>query len=301
LVSGTVFDIKKFSIHDGPGIRTTVFLKGCPLDCWWCHNPESQSVQPELMVRPQRCISCGACLVACTHGAISSQGDAIITDQDRCAVCGACVETCYAEAREMVGRTMTVNDVMAVIARDIPFYDESGGGATFSGGEPLLQPAFLLALLQECRAQEIHTALDTCGFASWTTLERIRPHVDLFLYDLKLMDEERHRQFTGVSNTPILRNLVKLSENGHEIIIRFPLVPGFNDDHDNIRKLAAFIARLPGPVQVDVLPYHHTAADKYQRLNRHYALSNTRPPDEEAVTEIRRMLEAEDLTVKIGG
>jgi len=301
LVSGTVFDIKKFSIHDGPGIRTTVFLKGCPLDCWWCHNPESQRVEPELMVRPQRCISCGACLVACTHGAISTRGDAIITDQDHCEVCGACVETCYAEAREIVGRTMTVDDVMAVIARDIPFYDESGGGATFSGGEPLLQPAFLLALLQACRAQEIHTALDTCGFASWTTLERIRPHVDLFLYDLKLMDEDRHRQFTGVSNAPILHNLIKLSENDHEIIIRFPLVPGFNDDHDNIRQLAAFVARLPRPVQVDVLPYHHIAAEKYQRMNRDYALANTRPPDEEAVNEIRRMLEARDLTVKIGG
>jgi pyruvate formate lyase activating enzyme len=301
LVSGTVFDVKKFSIHDGPGIRTTVFLKGCPLDCWWCHNPESQHVEPELMVRPQRCISCGACLVACSHGAISTQGDAIITDQERCTVCGACVETCYAEAREMVGRTMSVNDVMVAIARDIPFYDESGGGATFSGGEPLLQPTFLLALLQACRAQEIHTALDTCGFASWATIERIRRHVDLFLYDLKLMDDSRHRQFTGVSNEPILRNLIKLSENGHEIIIRFPLVPGFNDDHDNVRQLAAFAATLPHPVQVDVLPYHHTAADKYQRLNRHYALSNTRPPAEETVTEIRRMLEAQDLMVKVGG
>ena len=253
------------------------------------------------MVRDNRCIGCGACLKACAQGAISMHNEKIVTDYERCTVCGACVETCYAEAREMVGRTMTVKDVMAVIERDIPFYDESGGGATFSGGEPLVQPAFLQELLNACSEKEIHTALDTCGFASWATMERIRHHVDLFLFDLKLMDDERHKRFTGVSNQPILRNLTKLSENAHEIIIRFPLIPGFNDDHDNVRQIAEFAAALPHLARVDVLPYHHTAADKYHRLNRSYVLSDTHPPTEDTIAGINGMLEAHELTVRIGG
>jgi pyruvate formate lyase activating enzyme len=301
LVTGIVFDIKKFSIHDGPGIRTTVFFKGCPLSCWWCHNPEGQSPAPELVLRESRCIRCGACLEVCAQGAISWDGDVVSTDREKCILSGACVEVCYAEAREMVGQEMTVAQVMAEIERDIAFYDQSGGGATFSGGEPLLQRDFLLALLRACREEEIHTAVDTCGFAAWETLDSIRRHVDLFLYDLKLMDEARHRKFTGVSNELILKNLQRLSAQGHSIFLRVPIIPGINDDAENIRQIGTFAAALPHLKRVDILPYHRAAAEKYHRLNKIYSLPETRPPSDEKMAEITQILRGFGLQVKTGG
>jgi len=300
-VSGIIFDIKKFSIHDGPGIRTTVFLKGCPLSCWWCHNPESQTPQPELVFRESRCIRCGACLDVCDQGAISWDGDVIATDGGKCTICGDCVEVCYAEAREMVGQEMTVAQVMEEIERDLPFYDESGGGVTFSGGEPLLQRDFLLALLRACKEKEIHTAVDTCGFATWETLDGIRKHVDLFLYDLKLMDEAKHRKCTGVSNELILKNLQMLSAQGHNIFVRVPVIPGINDDEESVRQIGTFAAALPHLDQVDILPYHQAAAEKHDRLNRIYGLPETRPPSDERMAEIAQILEEFGLRVKVGG
>ena len=285
--TGIVFDIKKFSIHDGPGIRTTIFFKGCPLRCWWCHNPESQSPEPELTFRKSRCIGCGACREACSRGAIAAD---LSVNAELCTLCGECVIACYAEAREMVGREMSVAQVMAEIERDVPFYDESGGGVTFSGGEPLAQPDFLLALLQACREREIHTAVDTCGFAPWQVLDKIRRHVDLFLYDLKLMDEAEHIRYTGVSNKLILKNLEMLAERGHDITLRVPIIPGINDSDEHIRQLGAFAATLPHLNRVDVLPYHNIAAEKYQRLDRVYKLPETRPPSDERMAEIRNAL-----------
>jgi pyruvate formate lyase activating enzyme len=301
LTQGIVFDIKRFSIHDGPGIRTTVFFKGCPLHCGWCHNPESQAFGPELLIRDNRCIHCGACQAACDQAAIIGDGDALITLPERCTLCGACVQVCYAEAREIVGRQMTVAKVMAEVERDLTFYDESGGGVTFSGGEPLIQPKFLLALLQACKAKGLHTALDTCGLAPWETLESIRPYVDLFLYDLKLVDEVKHRQFTGVSNAIILTNLRALSQRRHRIVIRVPFVPGINDDRENILQIGTFAASLPHLEGVDLLPYHAAAVDKYERLNRRYELSSTRPPSNESLLEAASLLASFGLRVKIGG
>jgi pyruvate formate lyase activating enzyme len=300
LTTGIIFNIQKFSIHDGPGIRTTVFFKGCPLRCWWCHNPESQAFEPELVFWEKRCIGCGACLQACPQGAIPLDDD-VFVDQAKCTLCGACVQVCYAEAREIIGREMTTAEVMAEIEKDIPFYEESGGGATFSGGEPLSQPDFLLALLRACQEKEIHTALDTCGFASWEVLDTVREYVDLFLYDLKLMDDARHCTFTGVSNELILRNLQSLSQQGHDICLRVPIIPQVNDDDEHIRQIGEFAAALLHLNRVDLLPYHDIAADKYQRLNKAYGLPDARPPSDERIAEIAQILHGFGLRVKTGG
>lgn len=301
MTTGTVFDIKRFSIHDGPGIRTTVFFKGCPLRCAWCHNPESQNREREQIFRANRCIGCRACLATCTQTAIYWNGNGPVTDGEKCTLCGACVETCYAEAREIVGKEMTVAQVMEEIERDVAFYDQSGGGVTFSGGEPLMQPRFLLALLRACREKEMHTAVDTCGYVAPETLDPIREYVDLFLYDLKLLDAALHREFTGVSNERILANLTALSERGHHIVLRVPIIPGINDDPESISQIGAFAATLPQAHPIDLLPYHHTALDKYERLERTYAFPESRAPSPERMAELARVLQELNLQVSIGG
>ncbi len=301
MLKGCIFDIKKYSIHDGPGIRTTVFFKGCSLACQWCHNPESQSTDLERIFHANRCIRCGACLEICAVGAISQNGQSLRTDSSKCILCGSCAETCHAEAREMVGRSVSVAEVMTVIQQDVIFYDESGGGVTISGGEPLMQPDFLLALLQASQKAQIHTVLDTCGYAPWDRLDTIRDHVDLFLYDLKLMDEELHRQFTGVSNQTILRNVQRLSQLGHDIILRVPVIPGITDGDDNIDRLAEFASGLPHLLGIELLPYHSIASDKYQRLGRDYALVAILPPSSEDLTRAAATLAGAGLRVTVGG
>jgi pyruvate formate lyase activating enzyme len=284
-VTGTVFDIRRFSVHDGPGIRTTVFLKGCPLRCVWCHNPEGLAAAPELVWRGERCVRCGACVAACPDGALRWNGDAPVLDAARCSICGACAEVCWAEARELVGRTMTAAAVLAVAERDRVFYEQSGGGVTVSGGEPLAQPAFLGALLAGCRARGLHTALDTSGEAPWEVLDRIRGLVDLFLYDLKLVSDLRHRRVTGVSNARILENLTALAGRGHAIVLRVPLVPGLTDDDCNVGAIGALAAEL-GIARVVVLPFHRLGTAKYVRLGRPPPLPQPTPPTDERVTEV---------------
>ncbi len=298
LTTGIVFDIKQFSLHDGPGIRTTVFLKGCPLSCWWCHNPEGQAQQPELILRPERCIGCGACVEACESGAIILDEDSVSTDRERCTMCGVCAEVCYAEAREIVGREMSVAEVMDEIERDAPFYDQSGGGVTFSGGEPLVQPTFLQELLRACQEKGLHTVLDTCGFAPWHVLETVREDVDLFLYDLKLMDDTRHQSFTSVSNGPVLENLQRLSGHGHRIIMRVPIIPGINDDEETLRRLGAFAARLPSLEYVELLAYHRIGRDKYHRLGKPCPMPETDPPSEDRMREIAERLRQLGVAVR---
>lgn len=301
MTQGIVFDIKKYSIHDGPGVRTTIFLKGCPLSCWWCHNPESQSTLPEIIFRPARCIGCGECVKACPKEAISATAKGLKTDLFLCDRCGICADVCPAEAREMTGRTMSVEEVMKEIRKDIIFYDESGGGVTFSGGEPLIQPKFLIELLQACGREEIHRTVDTTGFTSAETILKVAEHTDLFLYDLKHMDPEEHKKYTGVSNEIILKNLRLLAEKGAGLNIRFPVIPGVNDDEGNIRHTADFVRSLPGNQKMNILPYHKAGIDKYDKLGMSYQLEDTEEPSGERMDDIKKELEQFGLEVKIGG
>ncbi len=269
-MKGLIFHIQRFSVNDGPGIRTTVFLKGCPLRCMWFHNPESISRHKQLLLRADRCIRCGDCVALCKNEAIVPRNGSFVTVRDSCLACGTCIDVCNAEAREIVGREMSTEEVMAEIAKDRPFYDQSGGGVTFSGGEPLFQHEFLLTLLRACKEQRIHTAVDTTGFTLSEILERISPFVDLFLYDVKSLDDARHRDFTGVSNQIILENLRQLTARGKRVVVRVPLVPGFNDDADSVERLGTFVRGLGNVSEVHVLPYHTTGTEKYSRLGMDY-------------------------------
>jgi pyruvate formate lyase activating enzyme len=265
--SGTVFNIQRFSTNDGPGLRTTVFLKGCPLACSWCHNPESRDPATQLVRRGERCILCGECAEACPRDAISLGSGGMMKITDRCQQCLACVEACGAEAWAALGTRMTAGEVLLEVLRDVPFYEESGGGVTFSGGEPLLQPAFLAALLAAAKLAGLHTAVDTCGAAEWAVFERILPHTDLFLYDLKVMDDSEHRRHAGAANRLILDNITRLSRDAAEVMVRLPVVPGITDDEENVARWGAFIVGLDRVPRVQLLPYHPIGEAKYELLD----------------------------------
>ena len=299
---GIIFDIKRYAIHDGPGIRTTIFFKGCSLRCWWCHNPEGLVIQPELIFKENRCIKgCTECIISCPKEALSRVDQYISINRKECDLCGECVKVCPAGALEIIGREMRVQEIVKEIEKDMIFYDESGGGVTFSGGEPLMQPEFLDALLEECKERDIHTAIDTCGYAPFEVIEKIRDKVDLFLYDIKMMDDEKHIEYTGVSNEPILDNLKKLAEQGSVIMVRLPIMPGINDDDDNINKIAEFILSLRCIKDISLLPYHRAGSEKYQRLNKAYRMDKTQPSSDEKIVEIKKNLEHLGFKVKVGG
>ncbi len=292
---GTILRVARYAIHDGPGIRTTVFLKGCPLRCAWCHSPESQDAAPEFMPLPDRCIRCGSCTAACPHGVLP----AALADSAApagCTTCAACTEACPTGARELVGHPMTVDALVALVERDRIFYDESGGGVTFSGGEPLLQPEFVLEAAADCRASGIHVAVDTCGHADPEALIAVAREVDLFLFDLKTVDEAAHRRFTGVSNDLILSNLERLATIHPRVIVRFPLIPGVNDADENVKEIGALLAsfRL---TRVDVLPYHRAGLAKYHRLHQPYGLEAIEPPSAAQVAGVVKRLESFGLIV----
>jgi len=249
-----IFDIKRYAINDGPGIRIVIFMKGCNLNCAWCHNPESISTETERMYAPSKCIRCGTCVIACPEKAITLTSEGIITETERCNISGCCAEVCPTKAIELSGKSMSVAEIMNEIEKERVFFDQSGGGVTFSGGEPLLQSKFLIELLDECGKRGIHRAVDTAGLANTEIIQAVAKRTDLFLYDLKLMDSERHRKWVGVSNEKILENLKLLSETGEQIIIRIPLIGRVNDDAENMHATARFVASLSGESEPATLP-----------------------------------------------
>ena len=288
--SGTIFDIKRFAVHDGPGIRTTVFLKGCPLNCPWCHNPEGISPAPQLVFTPGECIGCGNCVEVCPQGIHRLDQGRHVIDRERCLACGACVEGCFAGALRLAGRRVTVDEVMEEVVRDRPFYERSGGGMTLSGGEPLLQYEFAAALLRAAKAAGLHTALDTSGFVSWRRLEGLLTCADLILCDLKHMDLERHIALTGVSNERILRNLRRLDAAGQEMWIRIPLISGQNDEEANYHGMGRFLSGLKHVERIEILRYHRLAESKYGNVGATYPLHGLEPPSEEEAESRRQIL-----------
>lgn len=297
---GTVINIQKYSIHDGPGIRTTVFFKGCPLSCWWCHNPESQKIKHEIMFFEERCTNCRICEKRCPQNAIAIRDSYPLVYKTKCVLCGKCTDFCPRNAREYVGKDMTVRQLIEEIIKDEVFYDESGGGVTFSGGEPLIYADFLNEVLKKCKARGIHTAIDTSGYTSWNSIEKIADKVDLFLFDIKHMNNEKHKEYVGVENVMIMENLKKLSDRGANILIRMPIIAGINDDDEHIDKAVKFISNLK-ILQVNLLPYHKMGMDKYRRLKIDYKLSGKEKPCDEKMGRIADEFEKAGIKIKIGG
>lgn len=292
---GIVFDIKNFSIHDGPGIRTTVFLKGCPIKCLWCSNPESQKAEPEIMMFPERCVNCGECTEVCPTGAAKNG----YTDNEKCTGCGKCLEVCKSQARKLIGKTTTSEEVVKEVMKDKIVYDNSGGGVTLGGGETCMQPKFAAEIFKKCKEQGVHTILDTSGYCNENEFLEIVKYVDLVYFDIKCILPEKHRELTGFDNGKILNNLKNLDRLGIPFTIRMPIIPGYNDSEEIINTTGEFLKTLKSEFSVYLLAYHGYGAAKYSRINKEYQLKNLKNMPKEDLEPIKEKLEAYGLNVRI--
>lgn len=310
--TGLIFNIQRFSIHDGPGIRTTVFFKGCSLQCFWCHNPEGRRARPEIQFFPERCISCGECLSACPNKCHQVAEDYHFFLRENCQACGVCSETCYANALELTGRSMTVGQVMDEILQDRLFYETSKGGVTLSGGEPVLQSGFAFELLKACKDADLHTAIETCGNYNWDKLEKLLPVADLIMMDIKHINPVLHKSFCGDSNERILANARRIALTDKPILFRTPIVPTVNDDFDDIHNIVHFIHELvelrqrisngnnqETNIRLEFLSFHRLAGDKYRSLGMEYLAKDLDPPAKEKLSEFAKVAEIEGVEVII--
>lgn len=290
MLSGMVFDIQRLCVHDGPGIRTAVFLKGCSLHCFWCHNPESINKNRQLMFFPKKCIQCGQCVLACKRQAHNLNQEEHSFNRSLCVECGECAAKCEAKALVMSGVTMTAAEVMDEILKDVAFYKTSKGGVTFSGGEPLMQIDFLEDLLIKCKEHNIHTAIETAGNVSWENFKRIMPYTDLFLYDLKAAEPTLHKNVTGVDNHRCLSNLEQLTAGGAQVTVRIPVIPGVNDSEERIIEMKLFLDSLKKDVEVELLPFHKMGQSKYDSLELEYKAGAIEPPSQELMQRLRNII-----------
>jgi len=297
-----VSNIQRFSVHDGPGIRTVVFLLGCPLRCKWCQNPETLNRKPQLMINYELCSRCTACISVCPKNAISigESGD-IVTDRKKCNSCGKCVNECYYLARQLSGKSYTVEEVYDEIVKDKVFYANTGGGVTLSGGEPTVHPEFCYELFKKCKINGIHTAIETSGYAAWKIFKRISEVTDLFLYDIKLFDNKKHKKWTGVENKRILENLKNLVDCEKDITIRIPLIPGVNDNQDEFKSIIRFVKSLRRIKSVHILPFHQMGSSKYGMLGIDYQLRNLDEEKEKNIDLCKKIIIEMGLKVSIGG
>ena len=297
-----IFDIKRYAINDGPGIRIVIFFKGCNLRCAWCHNPESISAKAERMYAPAKCIKCGTCVTNCPEKAITLTPEGIITDNNLCKQCGKCADVCPTKAIEMSGRVMTVPEIMEIIEKERVFFDQSGGGVTFSGGEPLIHSEMLIELLDECRKRKIHTARDTAGNVCTEAILVVAKRTDLFLDDLKMMNSEMHKKWVNSSNENILHNLQAISDFGSKVIIRIPFIGGVNDSMLNIVETARFVAKLSGEKKVvNLLPYHNIAQHKYMKLGKADSFENLVEPNKSTQEKTLSIFAGYGIQATIGG
>lgn len=300
-MTGKIFDIKKFAVHDGDGIRTTVFFKGCPLKCVWCHNPEGISFKGELQYVKSKCINCGECVEACEYGAHTIDELTHKFNRTRCVACGKCAERCLGEALIYCGREMTADEVVKVVLEDREFYISSGGGVTLSGGECLCQADFCAELLKKLKEYEINCNVDTCGYVDRTAIDKVAPYTDVFLYDIKHIDSKMHQKYTGVPNEKIIENLKYINSLGKKIEVRIPLIPGINDDAETINKIGRLLSGIDMLVKVRVLPYNNLAGSKYKILGIENTMPKENPPSREKLYEIVRILESYGLNAVTTG